>query len=376
MGSLEVEKRILRSTAKLPSRMEKESLRLVPENVVKFNEVKQYPYLNENNNKIRFNPFTGEIYIATYRHNLKRELQSHFPEREIILMQRGRKPSREIFQRWNQYPDVECAIRSADHVLESYGKVEGDIVRNTRGAINLAKRLLTKFELREINKENIEKIAQETSQELDSLGFGNAEKPIKQQLALQISKATEKDKLERVNPLISRTRLASAWLKAIRELLVAKKVREKFYAVNMDLLSERSSERFYLSQTAILMQDILKNQNTTELKLKIRGLKEFSLFYLTPEKIKVAPYRKPALLAKHYLFGVGNESERNLAIVMSADEQKAVSALALTPIDKVLANALFKKNAQQEIQERLTESFESIEKALGKGAKDLEKPEH
>lgn len=376
MGSAEVEKRILRSTAKLPLRMEKESLRLVPENVVKFNEIKQYPYLNENNNKIKFNPFTGEIYISTYRHNSKGELQSQFPEKEIILMQRGRIPSQEIFQRWNQYPDVECAIRSAEHVLERYGKEEGDMVKNTLGVIDLTKRLLTKFESGEVSKENIEKIAQETLQELNTFGFSSAEKPIRQKLALQITNATGKDSLDRVNPLISRTRLASAWLKAIRELLVAKKIREKFYAVSMDLLSERSNERFCLNQVAILIQDILQNQNITELKSKIDGLREFSLFYLTPEKIKAAPYRRPALLARYYLFGAKNESERNLAIAISTDKQEAVNLLTLLPIDKVLANALFKKNTQQEIQERLTESLGAIRKALDKGARDLEKPEH
>ncbi|MDZ4228108.1 MAG: hypothetical protein U1E54_02575, partial [Candidatus Levybacteria bacterium] len=325
MGSSEVEKRILRSTAKLPSRMMKESLRLVPENVVKFNEIMQYPYLNEKNNKIRFNPFTGEIYISTYRHSSKSESQSQPPEGEIILMQRGRTPSQEIFQRWNQYSDVECAMRSAEHVLEHYGKEERGMVKNTLGAIDLTKRLLTKFESGEVSKENIEKIAQEALRELDVLGFSNAEKPIRQKLALQITKATGKDKLERVNPLISRTRLASAWLKAIRELLVAKKVREKFYAVAMDLLSERSSERFYLSQMATLMQDVLVNQNVIELKSKIDGLKEFSLLYLTPEKIKVAPYRKSALLSRYSLFGVKNESEKKLVITTSANEQEAVN---------------------------------------------------
>ncbi len=376
MRSLEVEKRILRSTAKLPSRMEKEPLRLVPENVVKFNEVKQYPYLNEDNNKIRFNPFTGEIYLSTYRDSLRKESERQPLEGEIILMQRGRKPLQEILQRWNKYPDVECAIRSAEHVLDRYGKEKGEMVENMRGVINLTKRLLTKFESREVNKENIEKIAQETLHELAVLGFSNAEKPIRQKLALQITNAAGKDKLERVNPLISRTRLASAWLKAIRELLVAKKVREKFSTAITDLLSERAIERFYLSQVTILIQDMLTNQNVDYLKSKISVLKTFSSTFLTPEKIKVAPYRKSALLFHYSLFGVRNESEKDLLIITSANEQESVDMLALIPIDKILADSLYEKRAYQEIQERLSQSLASIKNALDKGAKDLEKQEH
>ena len=376
MGPRGIEKRILGSTPRLPAKMEKESLRLVPENVVKFNEVKQCPYLNENNNRIRFNPFTGKIYISTYRHSSKNESQHQQFEGEIILMQRGKSPSREVSQRWNQYPDVECAIRSAGHVLDHYGKEKGEMVENTRGVINLIKRLLTEFESGEVNKYNIEEIAQETSLELTLLGFSNAEKPIRQKLALQITNAAGEDKLGRLNPLISRTRLASAWMKAIRELLVAKKVREKFSAVTIDLLWERAIERFCLSQATVSIQDMLENQNVDDLKPKIHALKAFFSTFLTPEKIKVAPYRKSALLSHYSLFGVKNESEKDLLILTSGNEQESVNILAFTPIDKILQGSLFLKNACWEIQERLMESSASIKNALDEGAKNLEKKEH
>jgi hypothetical protein len=250
------------------------------------------------------------------------------------------------------------------------------MVKNTRGAISLTQRLLTKFESGEVNRENIEKIVQETSSELALLGFDNAEKPIRQKLALQITNAAGKDKLERLNPLISRTRLASAWLKAIRELLVAKKIREKFFAVETDLLSERTIERFYLSQATVLIQGMLENQNTNDLKSKIPALKEFFSIFLTPEKIKVAPYRKSALLSRYSLFGTRNESERDLLIITSANEQESVDILALAPIDKILQNSLSAKDAYQEIQGRLAESLGSIKNSLDKGDRDLEKKEH
>ncbi len=371
METLRVERRILRSTPNLPAKMGKESLHLVPENIVRFNEVKQYPFFNENNRGIRFSPFTGEIYISTYRHSLKNESQSQPSEEEIVLMQRGRKPSQEILQRWNKYPDIECAVRSAEHVLNLYGKEGGEMVDNTRGAINLTKRLLTKFELRGINKENLEIITQETLEELALLGFGDAEKPIRQRIALQITNAVGKDKLERLNPLISRTRLASAWLKAIRELLVAKKVREKFSVVMTDLLSERTIERFYLSQAAILIQDMLENQNSDDLKSKISVLKTFSSTFLTPEKIKVAPYRKAALLSHYSLFGIRNKSEKDLLIVASENEQESLDILSFKPINEVLEGALFKKNACWEVQERLIKSLVTIKNVLDKGGNDL-----
>ena len=369
-----VERRILASASKLPAKMGKESLRLVPENEVKFSEIKRYPYLNGDNKRIRFSPFTGELYISTYRNSQKKGLQ--LPEGKTILMQRGKNPPTETLQRWNQYPDVECAIRGAGHILDHYGKEDGKMVKSTRGAIDLTKRLLTKFESGEVNKENIDAITQEAFGELALLGFSNAEKPIRQKIALQIAEASGKDSLDRLNPLISRTRLASAWLKAIRELLVAKKVREKFSAVATDLLTERAVERFYLSQSTVLIQDVLKSQGVDDLKSKIPGLKRFFLTFVGPETIKVAPYRKSALLSRYLLFGVRNISERNLLIEISSNEKEAAELLRVTPIDKIFEESLFIKNARLEIQERLTESLASINSALDKGAKDLDKQEH
>lgn len=370
MNPESVRGRMARSVSKLPRRMSEGSVIIVVENVDKFNEVEGYPNLNEYDNRIRFSPFTGEIYISTYRENAKRLEQA--VGAEVILMQRGANPLQKMSKRWNGYSDIECAIRATGHILDKSNK-KGKMVKNTLGAIDLTKHLLSKFESGEVNKENIEMIAQETFQELASLGFINAEKPIRQKLTAQIIKATEKDILERVNPLISRTRLASAWLKAIRELLVAKKVREKFSAILTDLSSERDVERFYLSQVAELVRDMLENQEMNSFKSEVLDLKTLCSDFLTPEKIKVSPYRKPALLVKYCLFGVRNELERNLAIVMSADEQEAVNILDITPIDKIIENAIFRNNAHWEIQDRLALALESMNSALNKGDRDLKK---
>jgi len=373
MGLHETEKRILGSTSKLPLRMAKEPLFIVPENPIKFNEIKRYLNLNENY-KIKINPFSGEIYIATYRHNQKEDLQSQHSKDEIVLMQRGRNPSQKIVKRWNSYQDIESAIRSAEHISDRYGKEKGKEVENTRGIIDLTKRLLTKFESGNVSNENIEEITQETSKELAALGFDNAEKPIKQEMASQIINAAGKDKLGRVNPLISTTRLASACLKAIRELLVDKKIREKFSAISMDLESEREVERFYLSQATVLIQKALEKQTISDFKAKIPVLKTYFLTFLSPEKMKVAPYRNPALFSRYSLFGIRNE-DRYLFTKMFPNEQKTLNAINLPPIDKVMREAMFMKTACGEIQERLIESLESINNVLDKGTRDLEKKE-
>jgi len=367
-----VERRIIRATSKLPGKMEKESLIIEPENITSFNEVKQFPYLIENNNKIKFDPFTGELYIATYRHNLKKEASPQMPVENIIYTQPHRKPVETIFKRWSRYLNIESAIRRTEHVLDNYEK-SGKRVKDTQGIVSLTKNLLAKFESGEVNNENIEEIARETSDRLALLGFDKAEKPIKQRLAQQITFATGKDTLGRINPLISTTRLASAWLKAIQELLAAKRIREKFSETATGLLSERSLERLYLNQAAKSMQEIMDSQETDDLKLKINFLKDFSLSYLTPEKIKAAPYRRTALLSRYSLFGVKNKDERNLLTGINPVESRVGNFdELLLPIDKVIPNAWFAKRAIGEIQERVYDSLNNINDSLDTGRKALE----
>ena len=89
--------------------MEKEPLFIVPENIIKFNEIKRYLNLNENN-RIKINPFSGEIYISTYRHTMKEESQDRQSKEKPVLMQRGENPSQKIVKRWNSYPNIESAI--------------------------------------------------------------------------------------------------------------------------------------------------------------------------------------------------------------------------------------------------------------------------
>lgn len=368
-----VERRILRSTKKLSVRMGKEPLILVPENPAVLGKVEQYPCLNGNNNKIRFNPFTGEIFISTYRDSEKRQ-QAKQPT-EIILMQRGNNPSRKIARRWARYPDIECAIRSSEHVLERYSKKGGVMVQNTLGVIDLTKRFLDLFESGQVNKDNLKGFMYEAAVELTRCGFAETEKPIRQELADQIIKAAAKDSLDRFNPLISRTRLTSAWVKAIKELLFAKKVREKFSLIEVDLLGERAAERIYLAHSLQLINEVIRAQNISELNPKISILKSFFISFLTPETIKVVPYRKAALVSRYILFGV-NDSEEKLFEAIFIDKQERLEIQSYIPIDKIMEHAIFAKNAFGEIRERLMRSSVFVNNALEKGDRDLESKGH
>lgn len=372
MSPREVERRFLKLGPRLLQKMTTEPMRLVPENPVKFKEVERYPCLDENDSRVRFNPFTCEVYFSSYRHRIRGEPERPQLEGEVVLMQRGKKPSEEVLLRWSRYPDIEQAIRGAGHILIRYGKEEGQMIKNTRDVISLARNLLSRFGEREVNRENIEQIAQATSEVLARLGFLDAEKPIKQKLAAQIISAAGKDRLQRVNPLISRTRLASAWLKATRELLAAKKVREKFSTILAELSNERDIERFYLSQARELMQEIVISIDIADLRAKVNTLKEFLANFFTPDKVKVAPYRRTALLIAYSLFGVRNKEERNLLIRMLGNEEESKEILSLKPIDGILVDSEDTKRTSLEVQERVAESLAFINFTLEQGRRNLD----
>ena len=104
-------------------------------------------------------------------------------------------------------------------------------------------------------------------------------------------------------------------------------------------------------------------------------MKTYFLTFLTPEKMKVAPYRNSALFSRYSLLGIRNE-ERYLFTKMFPNGQKALNALNLSPIDKFMQETVSTKSTYEEIQERLAESLESVNNVLDKGAKDLDKREN
>ena len=365
----ETEKRFLRSGPKLQRKMSEGPIILLAENPEKYKKINQFRSHNEFDKWIIFDPFSGEIHISTYRH--KRKTRVGNPPEEDILMQRGKKPSEETYLRLSGYPDIEHAIRGVSHILDSYGKKDGEMVVNTKGMIGFTKHLLDKFRQGAVNKENIDEIAKETAVRLGNLGFLDAKKPIRQDLAMQIISAAGLDKMQRVNPLISRTRLASAWLKATRELLVADIIRRKFSAILIYLTTEREFERFYLTQGANLMQETLESKTYNDLTVKVNDLKEFCFAFFIAEKLKASPYRNPAIVANYFLFGAKDWSDKNLLAKMLGDVESR-KILALRPIDRILTDSKNIEIFPLGVQERVKMALESINGALRKGDENLE----
>jgi len=361
MSSSEVKvvDRILRGGKNLPDRMRQEPRIIVPENTVTVAEVKQYPNLNENDYRIRFNPFTGELYLSAYRHRVSKEINGA----------ENNNPSQEIAQRWNPYTDVESAIRSAKHVLESYDKKDGKMVTKTLGAIGVIKDLLKRFESGEISEVNIDNVGVETLSRLKEYGFEKPQKPIKQKLAEQVLFAAGKDSLQRVNPLISRTRLASAWLKTTRELLVAKNIREKYSEVLIILSAERDIERMYIDSASKLMNDALRSEKIEELSEVVDILRDYFRDFLTSDRMRVAPYRKIALLAGYSLFGPRNDWDEKLIQGMGEEGKKAIE-YPQDPIDDLLKKP---EVFQTEVMQRLSVVLSSFEKVLDEGEKNLQR---
>ncbi len=210
--------------------------------------------LDKRHGAIRYDDVTGEVLVPSWhelptsldgqRRFLKEaenyvDLNSKYVARNIDL---ANLPNRKVGElRLARCSDIEKAIRLARHVREAYssGDEAGqlDIIFNT---INDAWGKVLK---RKVTLENLEELATQTASVLHQNGLTRAEKQAKEKIFKRLSDVFKKDSLGRLNSLVQRTRLRSAYLTAIELEAFSVLVGRKYLEVEGILMMEDEISR-------------------------------------------------------------------------------------------------------------------------------------
>lgn len=362
---------ILRTAKSLPLRMETDPLLVIEESPAN-RRIDQFPELTDDK-RVRFNPFAGDIYISVFREAPVR-VQGRSSS-EIVLFQRGENPQNISARRWNKYPDIETAIRGMEHVEEKYEKKGGQEVIKIKQVIGLMRDLLGVFRIGMVTEETLKDLEEKTIEGLAAAGFPDADKTIKQKLADQLLLASRKDSTDRINPLVSRSRIASAWVKATGELLNAKLIREKYSYLNLLLSNERDLERFHLEQASEFVNNILlRGLGNKEVERSLWNLRSYSSRYLGSGDIKVNPYRYPSMLAHVFLFGFQSDGQRRIIRTYSGSSETVKLLSQVKPVQELLVDGLVSREERfNEVSIALDFAKELYTGALETGDRNLKK---
>jgi hypothetical protein len=138
---------------------------------------------------------------------------------------------------------IEAAMRQQDEVRSDYQGVEQDKVA---GLLIEIHQLTELFLQKGVSEYELNEVVLKTSEIVEDLGISKTKGNIYQRLINSMNRAGRKDRLGRVNPLISRTLLRSAYLDSVKREVQTRLSREKANNVYNLLFVERFTTRALL----------------------------------------------------------------------------------------------------------------------------------
>lgn len=232
--------------------------------------IKGMPHLFLGDDRVRFHPFTGELYVSRYRDTESGPKQG-FP----------------------RFSDMEGAMGYTTHLMASYHPESGDVVKRTARLHEFVVEKLNAFGSNSVTDDDLDLFRAETEQRLGELGFSTAIKPNKVLIDKQVRKGVGPDNLARRNPLVSRSRLASALLKLYMEGQFEDRVMQKYTELFFMLLGEYQYERAYTEGVLTELQD-----PNSELEM----LQATGEMISSRMPVKIAPFRIPVMQAHVAIF--------------------------------------------------------------------------
>ena len=285
-----------------------------------------------------FNPSTGEIFIQQWRsvevETLDGKQAIKRPEGYRVLGKKVRdlaklpvsiRVEELILARVEK--GLEPAIRMASYILDSHTSLSSQAeVPKIQRAVAAIQDLSNRYLKGKITRENIKDLARETLASLETEGLLPVKDETKIKMVVQMTRALNLDSLGRLNPMVGQIHARSAFLKAIRRIVIAQQVVDKYSVVMRILLFERETSRWALKQ-AIKELDTLAGISkrghvafegiieVNQLEIIKRLLAEIANKYLV---LPVAvPYVGPARAAQALLTGrqPGSEEITNRSLV-------------------------------------------------------------
>src|SRR3989344_7616908 len=197
---------VLRTHRDIPGQIARERVIVIPENSIADFEARQLPNLGDF--RIRYNP-KGELFIRSFRET---GIQFELPE-SATTDQLGFDRVEVIKARWPRLPDVETAIRYADHIAQNYDKKEGIETRSILGVHRVLRDVSEELQNPPEIRVPLSELEERVIQILVREGYDRAQSRDKLYIAREMLKAVQKDIQERENP--SRTRLMLANLQEL-----------------------------------------------------------------------------------------------------------------------------------------------------------------
>lgn len=275
-----VEGRILGSDPKLTAanRLAKRKFKIISEN--EGNDfVDHFPHIFPQETGVRYSPFDGNVWIATY-----------FPSDDAEDI---------VLKRWSKHTSLESATGASAEILSQYDS-EGIIVGKTMTLARFIKFKLSQFGEGSITHEQLIEFRNEADVVLQDLGFEKKHRPSDTIVTERVRSAMGRDSMGRRNPLISRTRLASALLTVLTEREFHDKVAAKHHRLFLALLGEQQLEEACVK---LILAEFSKRNFTPEV------LKKAALDPL----VKTSPYRIPVMQAYASLFGTPPHRKKEFA---------------------------------------------------------------
>ncbi len=281
-----VEGRILGSDPRATARAKlDQKFRVEPENP-KNNWVEGLPHIFFGDPGVRYAPFQGTLWIASYHPS------NAAPD--IAL------------KRWSKHSSIETATGASAEILGNYSAT-GDIALKTLALDQFIRTKLDQFGEGNLTDQQLAEFRTEADKAIQDLGFSNPKKPSKTIVTERVRRAMGRDSIGRLNPLISRTRLASALLTLLTENEFQDKVATKHLGLFIAFLGEQQLEESYIVS-------ILKEFSKGNFKPDV--LKDAAL----KPVVKASPFRIPLMQAYCSMFGIPPHRQKEFERYFENDE--------------------------------------------------------
>lgn len=303
--------------------------------------------------RIKYDPSNGDVYIGSWTRRVSKENPQSKPKR-----------------RWNNWGDIEKSIRGAIHIVEKH-KEGGEAHAELKTVHDLSLSLFDKFSSGEITYENLTEHLEDAVAVLEKNHLIKPTVTNRQLMVRQIVSALNRDSLKRFNPLVSRTKLASATVKLIYELFIVSQTQQKYGLLLASILQvERETERFYIRQVLERSKELQVLEFGDFATDQSKAIWNLSISLLNPDLIKVAPYRKPAVMFVGYVFGFPEKFKDNWEGMFTKIFEKD----NLEVIKFIHENSnQGDKESYEKFKERLSHGIQILEEALTLGEKNLKK---
>ncbi|MBU1499703.1 hypothetical protein KKE48_02445 [Patescibacteria group bacterium] len=247
------------------------------------------------------------------------------------------------------FTSIESAIRGQRHVMDRViGPGEGSDFWQAEQVIGAVDELAEKVLGNGLNPNNLSLLSQGVEELLVRANLTEVQAGRKVQMMEKLRGAFTRDSLGRINPLVTRIRLRSAFINAVRQLVFSSRVANKYTANETQLKYEQGFTRWALGEASDLLERKLQahagfrkqgEESYSQRRILERIMvEEISHGLLTIPRVK--PYLAAARLAGIALIGCQPEYLETNRLIID-DESKLAWLISQDSVTQMVAGNRF-----------------------------------